>query len=288
MSKKYLTILSGSPRGGEKTWESLYRNVLNVLDSDLAICTGSKWIKAQSFVREAKYQWIIDEPEDWFDYYRDNLTGSWEDFFNKGKTTGLYNSGAIHFALKDIILKNHLKEVLNYEQIIYTRFDQLYLDYHPDLSNEKIWIPKGEDYYGICDRHAVVPNKYIEKYLNILSYVNSNQALALDSKHINCEVAYLNALHYERLDNIVARYPRSQFTTTLKSDPTNWRVAKYKIYFYNGLMLKYPDEFIDSFKSLSTLQKGKVLFSSDIMLLMDYLYLRFKITLGAFKSILTR
>ena len=51
--------------------------------------------------------------------------------------------------------------------------------------------------------------------------------------------------------------------------------------------IKYPDEFIDSFKSLSTLQKGKVLFSSDIMLLMNYLYLRFKITLGAFKSILT-
>lgn len=127
MSKKYLTILSGSPRGGEKTWESLYRNVLNVLDSDLAICTGSKWINGQSFVREAKYQWIIDEPEDWFDYYRDNFTGSWENFFNKGKNTGLYNSGAIHFALKDIILKNHIKEVLSYEQIIYTRFDQLYI-----------------------------------------------------------------------------------------------------------------------------------------------------------------
>lgn len=288
MSKKYLTILSGSPRGGEKTWESLYRNVLNVLDSDLAICTGSKWINGQSFVREAKYQWIIDEPEDWFDYYRDNFTGSWENFFNKGKNTGLYNSGAIHFALKDIILKNHIKEVLSYEQIIYTRFDQLYIKNHPDLSNEKIWIPKGEDYYGICDRHAVVPNKHIEKYLNILSYVNSNQALALDAKYINCEVTYLNALHYEGLVNIVGRYQRSQFTTALKSDPTNWRVAKYKIHFYNGLMLKYPDEFIDSFKSLSTLQKSQLLFSSDLMLLVNYLYLKFKIKLGTFKRSLIK
>ena len=40
--KKYLTILTGSPRGGEETWESLYKNVLEPLDSDLAILTGSK------------------------------------------------------------------------------------------------------------------------------------------------------------------------------------------------------------------------------------------------------
>ena len=45
MKNNYLTILSGNPRGGERTWHSLYENVLNPLSSDLAICTGDKWLK---------------------------------------------------------------------------------------------------------------------------------------------------------------------------------------------------------------------------------------------------
>ena len=39
--KKYLTVLAGNPRGGEQTWESLYKYVINHLDSDLALCTGA-------------------------------------------------------------------------------------------------------------------------------------------------------------------------------------------------------------------------------------------------------
>ena len=39
MDKKYLIILGGSPRGGEKAWNSLYKFVKNNLDADLA-----KWI----------------------------------------------------------------------------------------------------------------------------------------------------------------------------------------------------------------------------------------------------
>jgi hypothetical protein len=38
VNKNYLVVLAGSPRGGEKTWESLYKYVLNPLNADLAIC----------------------------------------------------------------------------------------------------------------------------------------------------------------------------------------------------------------------------------------------------------
>ena len=34
---KYLIILAGSPRGGEQTYNSLYKNVLNNLSADLAV-----------------------------------------------------------------------------------------------------------------------------------------------------------------------------------------------------------------------------------------------------------
>ena len=36
---KYLIILAGSPRGGEKTYSSLYKYVKNHLNADLALCT---------------------------------------------------------------------------------------------------------------------------------------------------------------------------------------------------------------------------------------------------------
>ena len=103
MINKYLTILSGNPRGGEKTWHSLYENVLNSLGSDLAICTGDKWLDNQSFLKVSNYQWIINEPEDWKNYYEEHFNGTWKNYFLKGEETGLYSSGLIHFALKDII-----------------------------------------------------------------------------------------------------------------------------------------------------------------------------------------
>ena len=284
MNNKYLTILAGSPRGGERTWQSLYSNLLEPLNSDLAICTGTKWLENQSFLENAKYSWIIEEPENWFNYYEDNFTGTWKEYFNLGKETGLYNSGSIHFALKDIILKNYINDVMNYEFIIYTRFDQFYLDKHPEFSGKKIWIPEGEDYFGICDRHAVVPVEQIAEYLNICKYINSEEALLSNSNHLNCEVTYKNFLTNSKLIEIVDRFKRTQFTTALKSDPTNWRIPKYKLYFFNKLMLKYPDEFIDSFKSLNVKRKLSIVLSDSFLLYVNYLYLLLRRTLGRMKK----
>ena len=47
----------------------------------------------------------------------------------------------------------------------------------------------------------------------------------------------------------IKRIDRVQFTSSLKSDKTNWRVPKYKVHFYKDLMIKYPDEFIDGIKN---------------------------------------
>ena len=287
MSRKYLTVLAGSPRGGELTWQSLYRNVLDPLNSDLAICTGNKWLDSQSFIKRAKYLWDFEEPEDWFEYYRENFQGNWEEYFNLGKNTGLYNSGSIHFALKNIVLRNHLEVLMEYDTIIYTRFDQFYIDKHPDLDNRNIWIPEGEDYFGICDRHSVVPTDKIEEFLNICSYINKSEALNVNSEYLNCEVSLKNYLDSTNLYSLVKRYKRTQFTSALKTDLTNWRVPNYPIYFYSGLMIKYPDEFISSGKNylkengfFKTFIKQKIIF-------INYLYLVIRRYFGRVKSLIT-
>jgi len=286
--KKTLTILAGHPRGGEATWNSLYENVLTPLDSDLAICTGSKWLNGQSFLDNAQYKWIIEEPENWFDYYEENFNGNWKAYFEQGFDTGLYNSGSIHFAIKDIILKNYMTDIKNYTQIIYTRFDQFYIKKHPKLENNKIWIPRGEDYFGICDRHAVVPASDMQKYLDICSFINLDSSINNDLEYLNCEVVHKEHLTSSGLIEKVSRFDRLQFTSAKKGDTTNWRIPKYRIIFYSGLQLKYPQEFIDSMKNyLKSYGLTKAIFKYKLLFI-NYIYLQSRRKLGNFKNKILR
>ena len=82
----------------------------------------------------------ISKRENWTDYYLENYNNA-IGVFKKGKGAGLWESGVIHLALKDYILKNHLEIINNYRYIIYARFDQFYTHKHPFFS-ENIWIPK--------------------------------------------------------------------------------------------------------------------------------------------------
>ena len=89
----------------------------------------------------SKYLWVFDEPDDWFSYYEEKFTGNWKKYFELGKILDLYNSGSIHFALKNILLDDYIND-LKYEQIIFTRFDQFYLNKHSEFSKDFIWIQR--------------------------------------------------------------------------------------------------------------------------------------------------
>ena len=143
---KYLVILAGSPRGGEKTWDSLDKYVLKHLNADLAICSDIDFTSSK-LTNLAKYIWKIEKYGDFKEYYKKNFKGNWEEYFKLGLNTGLYNSGLIHFAFKDIVRQNYNHIIKKYDYVIYSRFDQFYTDYHPKLSGDKIWIPEGEDYF---------------------------------------------------------------------------------------------------------------------------------------------
>tara|TARA_Y100000816_G_scaffold203395_1_gene149772 strand:- start:2183 stop:3082 length:900 start_codon:yes stop_codon:yes gene_type:complete len=282
---KYLVILSGSPRGGNLTFDSLYKYVSEHLSADIAVCTTDNFYKEDHVLfSKAKYKWILKNYDNFFDYYSENFNGSWRDFFELGKGTGLYESGSIHFIFKDFILRNYIDILLEYDFIVYTRFDQFYLDFHIEGKDNKILIPTGEDYFGICDRHAIIPRKFISKYLNICEYINLKKSLEVTTSYLNCETAYLYHLRHEGLENVIERYPRSQFTAALISDKTNWRVPIYKIYFFSKLMIKYPDEFINSFNNLVKERKYQQILIYQKVLFLNFLYLKFRRFLGRFKD----
>jgi hypothetical protein len=276
---KYLVILAGSPRGGERTWSSLDKYVLKHLNADLAICTDVD-IKSSYLINLAKHVWMTEKYDDFSEYYKKNFSGNWEEYFKLGFDTGLYNSGMIHFAFKDIVRNTSSHVIQEYDYIIYSRFDQFYTDYHPKLSGNNIWIPEGEDYFGICDRHAVFPSEFANDFLNICGFINSKVALKYDSSYLNCETTFFNQLQENNQINTVKRFDRLQFTSAVEGDKTNWRIPIMRVYGISKLYMKYPNEFMLSVKNLL---RTKNIFKATLkepLLVLNYFYLKSRITFG--------
>ena len=282
--KDYLVILAGSPRGGEATWKSLYKNVLDELDADLAMFWSEDWDKKISLYSRAKYKWIFDEPEDFNSYYEKRFSGNWKEYFETGIETGLYSSGLIHFVFKDMIKEQYLDVINEYKYIIYTRFDQYYLNKHPRVQDPYIYIPEGEDFFGLCDRHAIFPSSYATEFFNICSFIDSKDSLNNVPAFNNCETTFLSHLQSNGLVRKVKRFSRVQFTSTLKGEHTNWRIAKYKLYFYKNLMIKYPDEFIDGVRNCIDEYSILKYFLKKPFITLNYILLVILRKIGKFKS----
>jgi len=199
--KSYLVILAGSPRGGRSTWKSLQKYVLKPLN--------------------AKYKWVFKDYSENLDYYEENFSNTWKEYLMTGQDTGLLSSGGVHFVFKDYILNNYIETLKKYDFIIYTRFDQYYCDLHPSGIDNKLLIPEGEDYFGICDRHAIVSKNLIEKFLGICKYIDLPSSMSNLPKFNNCESTFKRHLEFENILTHVERYERSQFTSTLKVRETS-------------------------------------------------------------------
>lgn len=251
MKKKYIVVLAGSPRGGVKTWNSLLENVIDHLNADLAICTTDNYFDEDNILfQRAKHLWIMKNPKKFEDYYEKYFFNNWKKYLIKGKGLGLFESGKIHFALKDFVLRYYEEILKEYEYVIYSRFDQFYLSKHPDFNDDKIYIPEGEDYFGYCDRHVIFKSEHSKKILSIIDYIDSHEAINDLPKYLNCESVYKKHLLHIGLENKVSRYKRNSFTSALKGEPTNWRIPTYKIFLTKNLMIKYPDEFKLAVKNL--------------------------------------
>ena len=288
---KFLVILTGTPRGGVDTWKTLNRYILKPLKADLAVCFGKSFVQPDSnFLFEiADYNWTFDEPTNWSEYYEKQYNDSWREFFLEGKDYGMAGgidnfsgSGSIVCGLKDIIYKNHLDTLTNYDYIIHTRSDQYYVDFLPEPKEDTIFIPEGEDYFGICDRFILFHSKYAKRYFSLCEFVNSAISLNKVPKVVSPESVLLSHLENESILKNVERINRINFTVSKKGEETRWRVAKYRLYF-KKLMIKYPDEFLLSVKNLSRKYGTIKLFMKYFVIFGNYLYLNLRKTLGSLK-----
>jgi len=258
--EKTAVILIGNARGGEKTWKTMYDNLLDPYHADLLLCFGKDSNKSSSLYQTAKYIFELNEYNDWTDYYLNYFHNNWKKSFLCGKNHGLagglerYNgSGAIIFAFRHFLKTQCLDIISSYDRIILTRSDNFYLYKHPILPNNKIWIPHGEDYNGITDRFHIFPSSLIKQMLGVVEYMDSDIGFNEISKiyNPNPEIILLLSFRFYNIINNIYRYKRCQFAVATKYDSTRWQKGNIPLPNHNDLYIKYINEYNEAFRNLN-------------------------------------
>jgi hypothetical protein len=258
---KTLVTVMGRIRGDEKAWQSLYEHVLDVNGADLAVLTFEEippiYQNASLFTR-AKYVWRIPDYEDWrkaLDVMNGN-TDSWrEPLFdiykngNGGLNTilgGIGNipgHGAIIFSFRYFLSQQLEKLLSQYDRFVVTRPDHFYLCQHDlrTLNPEYVWVPRGEDFQGITDRHVIASRHDILDVLNILPPVVKKPAAyvkQLSRPRYTPEKFLLHRWAEEGIQRRLRRFDRMMFVTVHPDESaTDSKLVK------EGVVMKYRSEY---------------------------------------------
>ena len=257
-----LVVVMGSLRGGEAAWQSLYRRVLDVNQADLALIVGQRPENARTSMYErAKYRWEFPEYDDWADAI-DTIRNSsaWrEDILHRvskrsgalGAAEGRKGSGAIIFMirywLRQHIIRLNLTAV--YHRFIITRSDFFYRCNHSvaEMDPHYLWVPTGEDYGGITDRHLVAPSGLVLKALDILEPLFDHPTRYYYRRFtINPEqLIRLRWSHDHMFPHFVKRFPRVMYVCVARGDKSRWGIQdrRYGVSEPDGCVIKYLREF---------------------------------------------
>jgi hypothetical protein len=271
---KNLVVIIGNHRGGEETWHTMYKYLLQPLDADLALADNT--FDDNSLCKKAKFLWKInlnreDLSKSLKNYYEDNFKGQqWYDFFSyhKGLSLSGFNpdpirsrrgAGDLLFALRHFVLKNFLNNIVDYDWIILTRSDYYYINFHTDvteLDKKFVYVLPDETYGGVCDRHTIFHSSIANQVLGIAEFLADikNKDL-LFRKYIFQKHKYLNVeralkLYFDSKKLELKAIRRCQFTVALASDTTFWKKASILLPGRSNLYLKYEYEYVNAYENL--------------------------------------
>jgi hypothetical protein len=145
------------------------------------------------------------------------------------------------------------KLLKKYDRFVVTRSDHYYLCEHnlTALDPSMVWVPEGEDYGGITDRHVVAPAEKILQVLDILPPLLRHPSEFLkflgdmynETKNTNAEKLLLRRWHMQGI--IGETFPRMMFTCAVPGDETRWWPPSPRLG-PNGVNLKYEGEYDQS------------------------------------------
>ena len=189
MKQQTLVIILGQARAHQLTWPSFKKSLLDELDADLALCVGESPDNNHSnlYWANAKFRWTVPEYEDFGDGFdqiqldRYGEVTNWREILRvkdqwlggiKGQGEQPGSAGIlIYFRAKlyEFLIKGKITE--RYDRFIITRSDFIWEVPHytmDRLNPDFIWIPYGEFYGGVTDRHVILSRKYLQSYLDLI------------------------------------------------------------------------------------------------------------------------
>ena len=182
-----LVVVFGSLRGGASTWQTLRERVLAPLSADLAVLVNYSEESSSLAAFGATHIWRVPEYADWRTLIDSLLPRGWDRDVSWlpnvwGPLHDLPGSGAIIFALRLVVLQYLDSLALphnSYTRIILTRSDHVHACAHFDVNVGvgHVYVPMGESYGGVTDRHTVFHFADRRRVLSILPWlVNASDA----------------------------------------------------------------------------------------------------------------
>lgn len=275
--ERVLVCILGQVRAHRLTWANFKDNVLDALGADLAVCIGTDagFDPANPYFANARHRWSIPEFADYgdgFEMARQSLGGeaAWRALLAvRNQWLGGIRaenahpgSGAIQIFFRWFLLHNLLKDGLldRYDRFIVTRSDFFYLCPHPPiecLDRKALWIPDGEDYGGVTDRHLVVSADDLVASLGLIDDILLRPcALAAEmSGRDDWNIERYLRFQFEKkgLAPRVRRFPYVMFTVRGQTDSSSWSWGQYDA--ETAMIVKYKSERDEALKYQNVLSK---------------------------------
>jgi len=248
--EKTLVVLIGNARGGEEAWHTMYENLLEPYNADLALCFGKSDDHSASLYKKAKYVWECEEYEDWNNYYEQNCTGNWRKVFTArdigGDSDNWKQSILIIFAFRHFLLHNHRDTLLQYDRLIVTRSDFYYIDKHPILPNDSFYVVEAEDNGGIGDRHHIFHKDMLDDVLGIVDSMDDPNKFNywMSTNWYNAESTLLAFFYESKIIDKLKRCKRVQCIVAVEGDKTRYREPHAHLPGSDTTFLKYGYEYI--------------------------------------------
>ena len=259
--ERVLVCLLASTRAHQLSFPSFKRRVLDELNGDLALALliDDNYDYSNRFWQHAKYRWTAPIYSDYgeaFDFAQRSLcqqynvpAPNWRQMLQiKGAWQGGIRSpdpqpsaSSILTFCRWLLLNGlHRDQILDrYDRFVITRPDFVWLCPHPPLSvldRDAIWVPDGEDYSGLNDRHLVASRTNIVNCLNMIEDILLHPSQLYEEMrdvpghyHWNDELFLAHHLKRKGLFDKVMRFPYVMYSARPVNDESpTWRRGRYE------------------------------------------------------------
>jgi len=138
--------------------------------------------------------------------------------------------------------------ISQYDRFIITRSDYIYQLPHIQLNlldEQYIWVPDGEHYDGITDRHTVLSKSNIVQYLNLLNcmVLQGNEYYDKMKHHNRWNLEQFIKFHLSQHGMVeqIREFPYVMYTVRSVNGVSRWKWGNYSD--EHGYFIKYEGEY---------------------------------------------